>query len=114
MLDAASGAAAETGSGAGASSGTVADGGGGGAAAASVFLEKSHMLRVARGACTRVGPHGNERLTRWGMYVLSHCSSEVVRVMTSLPATAVVSRQTRYNSASSTYVWHDGFISPKI
>lgn len=63
-LDAASGAA-ETGSGADVSRGTVA-GGGGGAAAASVFLEKSHMLRVARGACTRVGPHGNERLTRWG------------------------------------------------
>ena len=63
-LDAASGAA-ETGSGAGVSRGTVAGGGGGGgAAAASVFLEKSHMLRAARGACTRVVPHGNERLTR--------------------------------------------------
>lgn len=60
-LDAASGTA-ETGSGAGVSRGTVA--GGGGAAAASVFLEKSHMLRAARGACTRVVPHGNERLTR--------------------------------------------------
>ena len=66
-LDAASGAA-ETGSGAGVSRETVAGGGGGGggggAAAASVFLEKSHMLRAARGACTRVVPHGNERLTR--------------------------------------------------
>ena len=60
-LDAASGTA-ETGSGAGMSRGAVAGGG----AAASVFLEKSHMLRVARGACTRVGVHGNERLTRWG------------------------------------------------
>jgi len=110
VLDAASGAA-ETGSGEGVSSGTVAGGGGG---AASVFLEKSHMLRVASGACTHVGAHGNERLTRWGMYVLSHCPSEVVRVMISLPATAVVSRQTRYSSASSTYVRHDGFISPKF
>ena len=67
-LDAASGTA-ETGSSAGVSRGTVAGGGGGGgggggAAAASVFLEKSHMLRAARGACTRVVPHGNERLTR--------------------------------------------------
>ena len=66
-LDAASGTA-ETGSRAGVSRGTVAGGGGGGggggAAAASVFLEKSHMLRAARGACTRVVPHGNERLTR--------------------------------------------------
>ena len=62
-LDAPSGAA-ETGSGAGVSCGTVAGGGGADAGAASVFLEKSHMLLVARGACTRVGPYGNERLTR--------------------------------------------------
>ena len=60
-VDTASGTA-ETGSGAGMSRGTVAGGG----AAVSVFLEKSHMLRVARGACTRMGAHGNERLTRWG------------------------------------------------
>jgi hypothetical protein len=61
-LDAASGTA-ETGSGAGMSRGAVA---GGGACVASVFLEKSHMLRVARGACTRVAAHGKERLARWG------------------------------------------------
>jgi len=102
VLDAASGAA-KTGSGVRVASGTVASGGGG-ASTASVFLKKSHMLHVARGACTHVGVHSNKRPTHWGMYVLSHCPDEVVRVMTSLPATAVVSRQTEYNSTSSTYI----------
>ncbi len=57
MLDATSGGV-ETGSEVGVSRGSVSRG------AASVFLEKSHMLRVARGTCTR-GGHG-KRPTRWG------------------------------------------------
>jgi hypothetical protein len=54
--DATSGGAG-TGSEMGVSRGTVAGG------AASVFFEKSHMLRVARGVCTR-GGH-DKRPTRW-------------------------------------------------
>lgn len=71
---------------------TIPDAGG---AAATCRLEKSHRLHPARGACTHVGPHGNERLTLWGMYMLSHYPGKVVRVMTNLPAIIVVSRQTQ-------------------
>jgi hypothetical protein len=38
---------------------TIPDAGG---ATATCHLEKSHRLHAARGACTHVGPHGNERL----------------------------------------------------
>ena len=86
-LDVTSGGA-ETGSEMGVSRGT--DSGG----TASVFLEKSHMLRVASGACTR-GGH-DKMLMRWGCN--QRCSSEVSE-STSLPVIAVALKKVQYTAS---------------
>ena len=64
----------------GVSAGTVSGG------TASVFFEKSHMLRVPRETCTR-GGHGR-RPGRWGCD--QRCSSEVSDLTKSLLAIEAV------------------------
>jgi len=89
-LDVTSGGA-ETGSGMGVSRGT--DSGG----AASVFLEKSHMLRVASGTCTR-GGH-DKRPMRWGCD--QRRSSGVSDSTISLHGIAVALKNVQYTASST-------------